>query len=159
VRVGQGFDVHRLAPGRKLILGGVEIEHPLGLVGHSDADVLSHAMADALLGAADLGDLGRHFPDSDETFKGVSSLTLLALVRKLLDRRGLQIVNLDATLIAERPKIAPYVERMKERLAEALDIEAGRISIKATTTEGLGLTGRGEGMAALAVALVDGTGS
>jgi len=159
VRVGQGFDVHRLAPGRKLILGGVEIEHPLGLVGHSDADVLSHAMADALLGAADLGDLGRHFPDSDETFKGVSSLTLLALVRKLLDRRGLQIVNLDATLIAERPKIAPYVERMKERLAEALDIEAGRISIKATTTEGLGLTGRGEGMAALAMALVDETGS
>jgi len=159
VRVGQGFDVHRLAPGRKLILGGVEIEHPLGLVGHSDADVLSHALADALLGAADLGDLGRHFPDSDETFKDVSSLTLLALVRKLLDRRGLKIVNLDATLIAERPKIAPYVERMKQRLAEALDIEAGRISIKATTTEGLGLTGRGEGMAALAVALVDGTGS
>lgn len=159
MRVGQGFDVHRLAPGRKLILGGVEIEHPLGLVGHSDADVLSHALADALLGAADLGDLGRHFPDSDETFKDVSSLTLLALVRKLLDRRGLKIVNLDATLIAERPKIAPYVERMKQRLAEALDIEAGRISIKATTTEGLGLTGRGEGMAALAVALVDGTGS
>jgi len=156
VRVGQGFDVHRFASGRKLILGGVEVDYHLGLTGHSDADVLSHALGDALLGAAALGDLGRHFPDNDPKWKGVSSLQLLARIVELVRAEGYELVNADLTLIAEEPKIAPYITRMREEIARALGVEMSAISIKATTTEGLGCTGRGEGMAAQAVVLLEG---
>lgn len=150
-RIGTGYDVHRLVPGRRLILGGVEIEYGKGLLGHSDADVLLHAISDALLGAAALGDIGQHFPDSDPRYKGISSLKLLAHVGELLRSNGFEIGNIDATLIAERPKISPYKERMKHHIAEALSIAPERVSVKATTEEGLGFTGRGEGIAAQAV--------
>ncbi len=155
MRVGQGFDVHRLTPGRKLILGGVTIDHPRGLEGHSDADVLAHALGDALLGAAGLGDLGRHFPDSDPQWRGVSSLELLARIALLLKEAGFFLVNADLTLIAQEPKIATRAADMRARLAEALGVAPRAISIKATTTEGLGVTGRGEAMAASAVVLLD----
>ena len=155
MRIGQGFDVHRLVPKRKLILGGVEIDHPLGLEGHSDADVMVHALADALLGAAGLGDLGVHFPDTDPRFKGADSLKLLARIMELLAENRLRAVNADITLLAQKPKIGPYRERMKARLSKTMGLDPGYVSIKATTTEGLGMVGREEGLAAMAVVLVD----
>ncbi|MCL2677421.1 MAG: 2-C-methyl-D-erythritol 2,4-cyclodiphosphate synthase [Clostridiales bacterium] len=155
MRIGQGFDAHRLAPGRALVLGGVTIDHPLGLLGHSDADVLCHAIADALLGAAALGDLGRHFPDSDPTYKDVSSLLLLQKTAALLSEKGLQIVNIDATVTAQTPRLALYIALMRENIAAALGICTEQVSVKATTTEGLGFTGRGEGIAVFACALAE----
>ncbi len=151
-RTGVGFDVHRLVEGRRLILGGVEIDFPLGLHGHSDADVLLHSIADACLGAASLGDIGRHFPDTDPQYKGASSLNLLARVGELLRVGGWQVANIDAVVICERPKIAPFASQMADLIAEALSTDSSRVSIKGTTTEGLGYTGRGEGIACQAVA-------
>lgn len=155
IRCGTGYDVHRLAPGRKLILGGVEIPYERGLDGHSDADVLCHAIADALLGAIGEGDIGHHFPNTDESVRGISSLEILKRVTAILEKSGARPVNIDATLIAEAPKIAPYLPAMRERIAGALNLEASRVGIKATTNEGLGAIGRGEGMAAMAVATVE----
>ena len=157
MRAGIGYDVHRLVEGRKLILGGVEIEFERGLSGHSDADVLSHAIGDALLGAASLGDLGRHFPDSDERYKGISSLRLLEEIRTKLMDKGFVIINIDATIVAEVPKLAPYIEKMRERLSGTLKIPAENLSVKATTTEGLGFAGRGEGIACYAVVSLEKT--
>lgn len=151
-RTGMGFDVHALVEGRKLILGGVDIPYELGLLGHSDADVVLHAIADALLGAAAMGDIGRHFPDTDPKYKGISSLRLLGAVGDLIREAGWSIVNIDATLAAQKPKIAPYVPQMVSNIADCLGIEPDRVSIKGTTTEKLGFTGRGEGMACWAVA-------
>lgn len=154
IRVGHGYDVHRLTEGRKLILGGVEIGHKTGLLGHSDADVLLHAVCDALLGAAALGDIGKHFPDSDEKYRGISSLTLLKETGRLLANHHWKISNLDATLIAQKPKIAPYIPEMRKNIAEVLEIDVDCVSVKATTEESLGFTGREEGMAAHAVCLI-----
>lgn len=154
-RIGQGYDIHRLVPGRRLILGGEEIPFALGLEGHSDADVLLHALGDALLGAASLGDLGRHFPPSDERWRGASSLDLLARIVALVREAGFKVVNGDLTLLAEAPKIAPYRERMRARIADVLGVDAEAVGIKATTNEGLGAIGRGEGMAAMAVVLLE----
>ena len=154
-RSGIGYDAHRLVAGRKLILGGVEIPHSSGLDGHSDADVLSHAIADALLGAVGESDIGHHFPNTDERIRGISSLAILRDVGQLLGLRGARMVNIDATLIAEVPKIAPYIPMMRAEIAAALQLPVDRISLKATTNEGLGPIGRGEGMAALAVASVE----
>lgn len=154
MRIGTGYDVHRLVSGRKLILGGVEIAHALGLDGHSDADVLLHAIKDALLGAAALGDIGRHFPDTDNQYKGASSLVLLKKVRQLLAEKGYEAYNIDATIIAEKPKLAPYIEQMNQNIAAALEINWDQVNIKATTTERLGFTGREEGIAAQAVATI-----
>ncbi|HEY3375646.1 MAG TPA: 2-C-methyl-D-erythritol 2,4-cyclodiphosphate synthase [Candidatus Aquicultor sp.] len=155
MRVGTGFDVHRFVPGRSLILGGVEVPYELGLEGHSDADVLTHAIIDAMFGAVAAGDLGYFFPDTDMKFKGISSLMLLKEAVRILRERGFQVANVDAIAILERPKLAPFREQMRQTLAEAMGLDAGRISIKATTTEGLGYTGRGEGVAAQAVVLVE----
>ncbi len=155
LRTGLGYDVHRLKEDRPLILGGVEIPHARGLDGHSDADVLSHALADALLGAAGLPDIGHFFPPGDETIRGISSLEILRRVRAELDQRGAVIHNVDASLIAENPKILPHVPLMKERLATALSLHPSQIGIKATTNEKLGFPGREEGMCALATALID----
>jgi len=155
LRVGIGYDVHRLVTGRPLILGGVRFEGPRGLDGHSDADVLAHAIGDALLGAAALGDLGQHFPPGDPRWKDVSSLELLRSIRGLLADRGARIVNVDASVVAEAPKLAPMRVKMCANLAEALGLENGAVSVKATTNEGLGAIGRDEGIAAWAVALVD----
>ena len=154
LRIGQGFDVHPFAPGRALVLGGVRIDHPAGLAGHSDADVLAHAIGDALLGAAALGDLGAHFPDTDPQFKDIGSLELLRRIVALMKEKDWAIVNVDATVIAEAPRLAPYIGAMREALAEALGIEPDCVSVKATTTEKLGFTGRGEGIAAMATALI-----
>lgn len=154
-RCGIGYDAHRLIVGRKLILGGVEIPHLLGLEGHSDADVLSHAIADALLGAIGESDIGHHFPNTDESIRGISSIAILERVGDVLRKGGAKIVNVDGTLIAEAPKIAPHIAAMRENIARALRIDGSRISIKATTNEGLGTIGRGEGMAAMAVASVE----
>lgn len=154
VRIGQGYDAHRLAEDRKLVLGGVEIPFEKGLLGHSDADVLIHAVMDALLGAAALGDIGRHFPDSDEKYRGISSLLLLSEVEKKLTEKGYYIVNIDATVVAQQPKLSPFVEKMVNNIANILKIDSGRINIKATTEEGLGFTGRGEGICAYAVASI-----
>ena len=154
-RIGQGYDVHRLVEGRKLILGGVEIPHPTGLLGHSDADVLLHAVCDALLGAAALGDIGQHFPDSDPAYAGVSSLVLLRATAEKLRLAGFSVGNLDATVVAERPKLAPYLPQMRENIAETLEIPVERVSVKATTEEGLGFTGVGAGVAAFAVCLLE----
>ena len=154
-RCGIGYDAHRLASNRKLILGGVEIPHALGLEGHSDADVICHAIADALLGAIGEPDIGHHFPNSDESIRGISSIAILERVREMIGQARGQIVNVDATLLAEAPKISPHINAMRENLAKALQLEASRISIKATTNEGLGAIGRGEGMAAMAVASVE----
>ncbi len=153
-RTGIGYDVHAFAPGRKLILGGVHIPFQLGLLGHSDADVLLHALCDALLGAAALGDIGKHFPDTNPKYKNISSLALLRRVGRLMVRHGLQIVHLDATVILQQPKILRHSAQMIRNIAEALSIAPGHISIKATTNEGLGFIGRGEGCAALAIATV-----
>ncbi len=154
MRIGFGFDVHRFARGRPLILCGVEIPYKLGLLGHSDADVATHALIDALLGAAGLGDIGEHFPDTDERFKGVSSLFLLEETLNLLGERGFFLVNADLTIVCERPKLKPYKESMRQKLAKTLGCPPERVNIKAKTTEGLGFTGRGEGIAAYAVVLI-----
>ena len=151
MRVGMGYDVHRLVEGRKLILGGVEIPYEKGLLGHSDADVLIHAIMDALLGAAALGDIGKRFPDTDAQYKGISSVELLKHVAKLLDENNYVIENIDATVIAQRPKLRPYMEEMTKNIAGALGIEENRLNLKATTEEGLGFTGTGEGMASQAI--------
>ena len=156
LRIGHGYDVHRLAEGRKLILGGVEVSWDRGLLGHSDADVLVHAVMDALTGASRLGDIGKLFPDTDPAYAGISSLKLLAEVGRLLAERGFAVVNIDATLLAQAPKIAPYRARMAKNIAMALGIEPERVNVKATTEEGLGFTGDGSGMAAHAVALLEG---
>ena len=153
-RIGHGYDVHRLTPDRPLILGGVRIEHPLGLLGHSDADVLTHAVCDALLGAAALGDIGKHFPDTDARFKNADSLQLLARCAELIACEGYEIVNIDATLIAQKPKVAPYIPEMRTNLARACGAEPGAVSVKATTEEGLGFTGEQLGISAHAVALI-----
>ena len=155
LRVGHGYDVHRLVPERKLILGGVEIPWDKGLLGHSDADVLVHAVMDALAGAARLGDIGKLFPDTDPAYKGISSLKLLGEVGRLLGEKGFAVVNIDAALLAQAPKVAPYKAQMAENIAAALGIEAERVNVKATTEEGLGFTGDGSGMAAHAVVLLE----
>ena len=154
IRIGQGYDVHRLVADRRLILGGVEIEHETGLLGHSDADVLTHAICDALLGACALGDIGRHFPDSDEKYRGVSSLILLDEVGKMLRAKGCEINNTDAIIIAQAPKLAPYIDKMRENIAKTLGIDIEYVGIKATTEEGLGFTGKKEGIAASAVCII-----
>jgi 2-C-methyl-D-erythritol 2,4-cyclodiphosphate synthase len=153
-RTGLGIDTHAFAPGRPLILGGVEIPHEQGLAGYSDADVLTHAVIDALLGAAALGDIGQHFPDTDPRYKDADSIELLRTVVALLGERGLEIVNVDATVVLERPKLASHREAIRDRLAAALGVSAGAVNVKATTGEGLGFVGRGEGAAAMAVASV-----
>jgi len=155
VRAGIGFDVHRLIPGRQLILGGVTIPYERGLEGHSDADVLTHAVCDALLGAVAQGDIGIHFPDTDPRFKDRPSITLLAEVYELVRGQGFTVGNVDATIVAQAPKLAPYMPQMIARIAEVLHVQTACVNIKATTTEGLGLTGRGEGIAAYAVAVVE----
>ena len=154
MRIGQGYDVHRLVEGRKLIIGGVDIPYEKGLLGHSDADVRLHAVMDALLGAAALGDIGQHFPDSDERYKGISSIALLKEVGKILQENGYMIENIDSTVIAQRPKLLPYRPQMAENIAAALGIEKEQVSVKATTEEGLGFTGTGEGISAQAIALL-----
>ena len=154
MRIGQGYDVHRLVEGRKLIIGGVDIPYEKGLLGHSDADVLLHAVMHALLGAAALGDIGQHFPDSDERYKGISSIALLKEVGKILQENGYMIENIDSTVIAQRPKLLPYRPQMAENIAAALGIEKEQVSVKATTEEGLGFTGTGEGISAQAIALL-----
>ena len=154
VRVGHGYDVHQLVEGRPLILGGVNIPHTVGLLGHSDADVLTHAAMDALLGALALGDIGKHFPDSDERYRGADSLQLARKVRELVSLNGWSIGNVDVTVLAQAPKLAPYIDAMRQNLADALSLSPDRVSIKATTEEGLGFTGAGEGIAAHAVCLL-----
>ena len=155
MRIGQGFDVHRLVAGRKLVIGGVEIAHDKGLLGHSDADVLLHAICDALLGAAALGDIGRHFPDSDARYRGIDSRELLRHVALLLRERGLRVVNVDATIIAEAPRMAPHIPAMVAHIAADLAIGLACVNVKATTTETLGFAGRGEGIAAQAICLIE----
>ena len=155
MRIGSGYDVHRLTEGRKCIIGGVEIPYEKGLLGHSDADVLLHAIMDALLGAAALGDIGKLFPDSDPAYEGADSLMLLGRVAEALRGEGYAVGNVDATVLAQRPKLAPHIPLMRERLAAAMAIDPGRVSVKATTEEGLGFTGTGEGIAAHAVALIE----
>ena len=155
LRIGMGYDVHKLVEGRKLILGGVEIPHTLGLLGHSDADVLVHAVMDALLGAIAGGDIGKHFPDTDPQYKGVSSIKLLEYVKGFLDREGAKIHNIDATIIAQKPKMAPYIMTMRENIANALGIELDQINVKATTEEGLGFTGTEAGISSQAIVLLD----
>ena len=151
MRVGLGYDVHKLVEDRDLILGGVKVPHTLGLLGHSDADVLVHAIMDALLGAAAMGDIGKHFPDTDEAYKGADSMVLMARVRELIEEKGYVIENIDATIIAQRPKLRPYIDQMEENIAKVLRIERDQINVKATTEERLGFTGREEGMAAQAI--------
>lgn len=155
MRIGSGYDVHKLVEKRKLILGGVEIPYEKGLLGHSDADVLIHAIMDALLGAAALGDIGKHFPDSDDNFKNISSLVLLQNVYLLLKNSGYTTINIDSTIIAQRPKLAAYIDLMRSNIAEALEISVDSVNVKATTEEGLGFTGSGEGIAAQAVCLIE----
>ena len=154
MRIGQGFDVHQLVAGRKLVVGGVEIAHDKGLLGHSDADVLMHAVCDALLGAAALGDIGRHFPDSDARYKGIASRELLRHVAALIRDRGYTVENVDATIVAQAPRMAPHIPAMVANIAADLGIDAAAVNVKATTTEELGFTGRGEGIAAQAVCLI-----
>ena len=154
-RFGMGYDVHRLVEGRKLILGGVEIPWEKGLLGHSDADVLLHAIADALLGAAALGDIGKHFPDTDDKFKGADSMKLLAEVVRLVREKGYTVGNVDATIVAQAPKLAPHIEKMAESIAGVLGVERDSVNVKATTEERLGFTGSGEGMSAYAVAGIE----
>jgi 2-C-methyl-D-erythritol 2,4-cyclodiphosphate synthase len=155
IRSGIGYDAHRLVEGRKLVLGGVEIPHDRGLDGHSDADVLLHAIADALLGAMGEGDIGKHFPNTDETIRGISSLEILSNVRSLLAEKNARAINIDATVVAEAPKLQPHIDKMRNKIANALACEPSRINIKATTNEGLGAIGRGEGMIALATVSVE----
>lgn len=155
MRIGTGYDVHRLSENRKLIIGGVEIPYEKGLLGHSDADVLIHAVMDSLLGAAALGDIGKHFPDSDEEYKNISSLLLLKRVCLLLKDNGYNTINIDATIIAQKPKLAPFIEDMRKNIADGLGISAEYVNVKATTEEGLGFTGNSEGIAAQAVCLIE----
>lgn len=155
MRIGHGYDVHRLVPGRKLILGGLEVPHHFGLLGHSDADVLTHAVMDALLGAAGLGDIGRYFPDSDPAYDGISSMVLLEKVMGLIRQEGWAVGNLDITVIAQQPKLAPYLPEMRQNLARRMGVPAFCINVKATTEEGLGFSGRQEGVAAHAVVLLE----
>ena len=155
VRIGHGYDVHRLVAERKLILGGVEVPYELGLLGHSDADVLTHAVMDALLGAAALGDIGKHFPDTDPAYKGADSLKLLDHVMELLAQKGWRVGNVDATIVAQRPKLASFLPQMKENLAARMGVDPDQVNVKATTEEKLGFTGSGEGMAVHAVALIE----
>lgn len=155
MRIGHGYDVHRFAENRDLILGGVKIQHPLGLLGHSDADVLTHAVMDALLGAAGLRDIGFHFPDTDPKYKGADSLVLLSHVAKLLKDNGYRVSNVDVTMLAQAPKLKPYIPQMAENLAARLEIPVSRVNVKATTEEGLGFTGRQEGLACHAVCLLE----
>lgn len=155
MRVGSGYDVHRLVEGRKLILAGVQIPHPRGLLGHSDADVVLHAICDALLGAAGLGDIGRHFPDSDSQYKDINSLLLLAGVGYKLKEAGYTIINIDSTIVAQEPRLALYIEEMRKNIAAALDLAVQQVNVKATTTEQLGFEGRQEGISAQAVVLID----
>ncbi len=155
MRIGQGYDVHRLTVGRPLILGGVTIPYELGLLGHSDADAIVHAVMDALLGAAGLWDIGHAFPDDDPATEGISSLTLLARVRDMLEEQGFSVVNVDGTIIAQRPKLSPYIPEMRQNIADVLGIAPSRVNLKATTEEGLGFTGSGAGIAAQAVALLE----
>ena len=155
MRIGMGYDVHRLSAGRKLIIGGVDIPCEKGLLGHSDADVLLHAIMDALLGAAALGDIGSHFPDIDPEYEGISSIRLLEHVGRLLEEHQYQIGNIDATIIAQKPKMRPHIDQMRENIARALGTDPEKISVKATTEEGLGFTGKGEGISAQAVCLLD----
>ena len=154
MRIGMGYDVHKLVPERKLILGGVTIPYELGLLGHSDADVLLHAIMDSLLGAAALGDIGKHFPDTDDRFKGISSIKLLTEVGKLISEKGYKIENIDATIIAQKPKMAPHITLMRENIASALNIELDKINVKATTEEGLGFTGEGKGISSQSICLL-----
>lgn len=157
MRIGHGYDVHRLVKGRKLILGGVDIPYEKGLLGHSDADVLLHALMDAMLGAAALGDIGQHFPDSDPAYAGADSMKLLACVAGLVAEQGLHVVNLDCTVLAQRPKLMPHIPQMRKNIAEALSLPLDCVSVKATTEEGLGFTGEGLGIAAHAIVLLDKT--
>ena len=154
MRIGTGYDVHKLAEGRRLIIGGVDIPYEKGLLGHSDADVLVHAIMDALLGAAALGDIGKHFPDTDEKYKGADSLMLMREVRLILEENGFGIVNVDSTIIAQAPKMKPHIEQMRQNIADALQVDVSCVSVKATTEERLGFTGRGEGISAQAVCLI-----
>ncbi len=156
IRVGHGYDVHRLIEGRELVLGGVHIPYELGLLGHSDADVLLHAICDSLLGAAALGDIGVHFPDSDDRYKGIDSMLLLGEVYKKISDMGYTVGNVDCTVIAQRPKLSPYISQMRENIASVLKTDIGRVNVKATTEEKLGFTGRGEGISAHAVCLLYG---
>ena len=154
MRVGQGYDIHRLVPGLKLVLGGVLIPFEKGLLGHSDADVLVHAVCDALLGAAGLGDIGLHFPDTDKKYKDISSMILLGETYKMIREKGLTLINIDTTVFAQAPKLAPYKNKMENNIARAVELEPDRVNIKATTTEGLGMIGKGEGIAAMCIALL-----
>ena len=155
MRIGQGYDVHRLVPGRDLIIGGVKIEYDRGLLGHSDADVLLHAVCDAMLGAAALGDIGTHFPDTDTQYKGIDSRKLLRLCKQKLSDLGYTVVNLDATIIAQAPKMRPYIDLMRKNISDDLSIDIDLVNVKATTEEHLGFTGRGEGISASAVCLIE----
>lgn len=155
-RFGMGYDVHQLTENRKLIIGGVEIPFEKGLLGHSDADVLLHAIADALLGAAALGDIGKHFPDTDDRYKGISSIILLEHVGKLLNEKGYSVGNVDATIVSQRPKMLPHIPQMRENIAKALNVDVDRINVKATTEEHLGFTGNGQGISSYAVAGIEG---
>lgn len=155
MRIGHGFDAHRLVDGRKLILGGVDVPHTTGALGHSDADVLAHALCDALLGAAALGDLGKHFPDTDERWKGADSMELLAQCAQLVQNAGYYVQNVDATIVVQLPKLAPFIERMRGNVAARLNLPVNQVSVKAKTSEGMGYTGDGSGIAAYAVALLD----
>lgn len=154
MRIGMGYDVHRLVSGRDLILGGVKIDYASGLLGHSDADVLLHAIMDAILGAAALGDIGKHFPDTDPAYKGASSIRLMEHVRKIIEDAGYRVGNIDATIIAQKPKMRPHIDKMQQNIAEALGVSPSCINVKATTEEGLGFTGAGEGISAQAVCLL-----
>jgi 2-C-methyl-D-erythritol 2,4-cyclodiphosphate synthase len=154
MRIGTGYDVHRLVEGRKLMMGGVDIPHEKGLLGHSDADVLLHAISDAMLGACGLGDIGRHFPDSAPKYKGISSLNLLAEVHRLLTEAGFRVNNIDATIVAEQPKMAPFITAMVANIASAVKVDRTAVNVKATSTEGLGFAGKGEGIAAYAVCTI-----
>ena len=155
MRIGMGYDVHKLVEGRKMIIGGVEIPYEKGLLGHSDADVLLHAISDALLGAAALGDIGKHFPDTDPQYKGISSIVLLKKVGELLDEQYFFIENIDATIIAQAPKMRPHIDTMRQNIADALGIDVSQVNVKATTEEGLGFTGSGEGISAQAICLLN----
>lgn len=155
MRIGMGYDVHKLVADRKLILGGVEIPYEKGLLGHSDADVLAHAIMDALLGAAALGDIGKHFPDTDPAYKGADSMKLLSEVGVLIDRENMLIGNIDATVIAQKPKLSPYIEQMRQNISKVLGIDINQVNIKATTEEGLGFTGSGDGISAQAICLLE----
>ena len=154
-KIGHGYDVHKLVPERRLVLGGVDIPYEYGLLGHSDADVLTHAIMDALIGALGLGDIGRHFPDTDDKYKNISSIELLKKVKEMIEENNSSVANIDATVILQRPKIAPYIENMRSNIAETLGINTSSVNIKATTEEGLGFTGRKEGIAAHAVVLIE----